>query len=687
MRYALDAATGRLVPDGQIPKFFFIIPRDLYATSDQRHVYVLDGATSFLNHLSVDPRSGAVRNEGSLALQPGVIEMEPHPSERFLFVLEVAQLRTIALDPVTGEPTDAGEVALPLSASQILVHPTGAFVYALHLTTGPMPDSRLMTFAVAPATGALTPVDADPTTAGLQHVALAPEISKLVVSPDGRTLWQGRSTAVGTWAIDQTTGPPSFVSEESTGEISTVRALAARPDGAAVYGLHSSGALTSFRVDPDTGELTREDAQPATSSLQNTATDSVPDRLAFGPSDLRLLVSHQSSSTFLVFELDPDQAVPLDAATPTRWPARNSVSGTGAFQVVKRDGTSRRQAKWLYGSSGSDVARFRVEADGSLVHEESLGTLGADQLLGDLGGRFLYGVNSTVEGFDVDPDTGALASFGAVENSIRRASLHPSGFSVHAFDLSPTSFNAFNSGFAFELEPLGNWSQAIFGVPDPSGFSLGDVMTHPLGQFVYCSRGPALRAYSLNVNGDVTSPAVDLDPGTAGIQDLPAPVFYRDLLMDPTGRYAYAIEPRSTLSGSEEDLSAFAFDPETGVLVRVDADPGVAGIQYVPVGRIVLDALVDPTGRFVFVANGDPGEVRSYRIEESTGRPIPADTHALGAVVRALACDPGGRWVWAAAASSVVTLEIDPATGALTQVASVPVVPNRTALHAYGQYE
>ncbi len=60
--------------------------------------------------------------------------------------------------------------------------------------------------------------------------------------------------------------------------------------------------------------------------------------------------------------------------------------------------------------------------------------------------------------------------------------------------------------------------------------------------------------------------------------------------------------------------------------------------------------IVDPSGRFVYVANWDLNTISAYRIEDATGAltPITGSPYATGKHPRAVTVDPKGRFIYAA---------------------------------------
>src|SRR5260370_17817384 len=77
----------------------------------------------------------------------------------------------------------------------------------------------------------------------------------------------------------------------------------------------------------------------------------------------------------------------------------------------------------------------------------------------------------------------------------------------------------------------------------------------------------------------------------------------------PTGRFVYVANGGCIDCG---DVSAFSIDGTTGMLTPVPGSP-------FPVGQFPESVTVDPTGRFVYVANSRSPNVSAYTIYGTTG--------------------------------------------------------------------
>ena len=121
-------------------------------------------------------------------------------------------------------------------------------------------------------------------------------------------------------------------------------------------------------------------------------------------------------------------------------------------------------------------------------------------------------------------------------------------------------------------------------------------------------------------------------------------------------------------------ILAFTIDPATGVLAPVAGSPFAVKVALGPAA-----IAVDPTGRFVYVANTGDTAMSVYTINSSTGaltlvQQLPgqaSNPNFRGSI--GLTTDPAGRFVYVAdGGGSVFVFAIDPNAGTLTPVPGSP---------------
>jgi 6-phosphogluconolactonase (cycloisomerase 2 family) len=103
--------------------------------------------------------------------------------------------------------------------------------------------------------------------------------------------------------------------------------------------------------------------------------------------------------------------------------------------------------------------------------------------------------------------------------------------------------------------------------------------------------------------------------------------------IDPSGKYVYAA------NGGANVISEYSVDPSTGALTQLPGSPIAAGLS--PNG-----IAVDPSDRFVYVANPSDNNVSEYSIDLPTGVLTPVGTFATGNQPFNIAVEPLGKIVY-----------------------------------------
>jgi 6-phosphogluconolactonase (cycloisomerase 2 family) len=150
------------------------------------------------------------------------------------------------------------------------------------------------------------------------------------------------------------------------------------------------------------------------------------------------------------------------------------------------------------------------------------------------------------------------------------------------------------------------------GTPVATGNLPFSVTVDPSGKFVYVANNGSddVSAYTIDSTGALTP---IICSGTCSGNNFPAGTGPQSVSVDPTGKYAYVANFNSN------DVSAYTI-ASTGALSPIIC--GTCSGNNFPAGSFPFSVTVDPTGKFVYVANqGDkvsPGTVSAYTID-STG--------------------------------------------------------------------
>jgi 6-phosphogluconolactonase (cycloisomerase 2 family) len=124
--------------------------------------------------------------------------------------------------------------------------------------------------------------------------------------------------------------------------------------------------------------------------------------------------------------------------------------------------------------------------------------------------------------------------------------------------------------------------------------------------------------------------------------------------VDPTGRFVYVANRGSS------DVSMFSMDATSGTLRPLQ--PGRVDTRGDP-----QSVTVDPSGRFAYAANSFSNSVLMYRIEATSGQLIPQAFSGTGERPLSVTVDPTGRFAYVANYDSndVSMYSIDPTSGEL----------------------
>jgi YVTN family beta-propeller protein len=257
--------------------------------------------------------------------------------------------------------------------------------------------------------------------------------------------------------------------------------------------------------------------------------------------------------------------------------------------------------------------------------------------------RFAYVADSSdnsISIFTVNAATGELRSRGYVfvGNLSRPVSLSVAYETVAGIVTAKFLYVA-NAGSnnisAYQINPS-NGSMTSVGSPFPAGRSPSSVTIDPTGRFVYVANSGDNNVFAYTINA---ATGVLRQIGTVAAGSSP-----QSVTVDPTGRFLYVANKGSG------NVSAYNINPTTGALTAISASPFMA--EGAP-----QSVTVDPTGRFVYVANQGSNDISAYRINAGaltliSGSPFPACPALVTCDPEAVTVDPSGKFVYVANSSS-----------------------------------
>lgn len=187
---------------------------------------------------------------------------------------------------------------------------------------------------------------------------------------------------------------------------------------------------------------------------------------------------------------------------------------------------------------------------------------------------------------------------------------------------------------AYAIDATSGVLTQIAGSPFPAGLSSDSVIVDPTGQFVYVANHDSndVSAYSI----DPTSGTLTPIPGAP----FPAGAGPHGVTVDPTGQFVYVANELSN------NVAAYTIDPRSGALSSISGSP-------FPAGSGPHAVVVDRSGQFVYVANHDSNNVSAYSIklwDDARGAltPIPGSPFAAGIGPHGVTVDPTDRFVYVA---------------------------------------
>ena len=286
--------------------------------------------------------------------------------------------------------------------------------------------------------------------------------------------------------------------------------------------------------------------------------------------------------------------------------------------------------------------------------------------------RFSYVANAgdnTVSAYTVDATSGALAAVGtSVGTGTSPHAIVGTQDKKYVFVANESSNNI--SAFA-----VNSASGALTAVP---GSPLARRLAHPKALALL---GTPLGAYPVGTYlyvanaGSDTVAAFAVDTSNGSLTPLSPATFATgkgpsSIAVDPTGRFIYVAN-----NGGSNDVSAFSVDTATGLLTPLVGSP-------FPAGANPLSLALGATGKFLYTANPDAtnSSISGFSVDLGSGvlTPLSGSPFPL-AVSHYMATDRTGAYLYVTAGSGVVGYGIDGTTGMLTALPGFPVVTGTDA--------
>jgi 6-phosphogluconolactonase len=266
--------------------------------------------------------------------------------------------------------------------------------------------------------------------------------------------------------------------------------------------------------------------------------------------------------------------------------------------------------------------------------------------------RYVYvgnEISNDVSAFAVNPATGSLT---AVPGSPFPAGTDPKAIAFYGALSSLYIANAGSDNVtAYNIDAS---TGALIGPPSntATGKSPTSIVVVPYNGTAFVANNGGSNDISAFYYGGTAVPG---SPFPAGGNPL-------SLALGAGGNFLYSANPDAT----NPSISGFSIDPNTGALSPLSGSP-----FRLPVSHYIA---TDQTGTYLYVTSGT--SVVGYGIGATTGAltPLPGFPVAAGANAYSITIDPTGRFLYVAddGAAHVSGFTLDPLTGALTPMAGPP---------------
>jgi YVTN family beta-propeller protein len=208
---------------------------------------------------------------------------------------------------------------------------------------------------------------------------------------------------------------------------------------------------------------------------------------------------------------------------------------------------------------------------------------------------------------------------------------------------------------------------ASVGPPVPTyGYGADSVTVDPLGKFAYVTNSGNVFNYDNEADGILAMYTIDATTGALTstgtiIGNCPGLCLPSSMVVDPSGKFAYVANGGG---GVPYNIAMYTISATTGALTSIGT---------IATGTDPLSVAVDPAGKFAYVTSSDSNDVSMYTINATTGALTSVGTIAAGTGPVSVAVDPLSKFTYVTNSSSndLSVYTINSTTGALTSVGTV----------------
>ena len=610
---------------------------------------------------------------GGKGVDPGFVPVVANNTPRFAYVVNSGDntVSQYTVNASTGLLRANGYVLTGAAPKAIAFAPNGKFAYVVNSIVGSAFGS-VFVYTINASTGALS--KSGEVSTGNAPVAIA-------IDPSGKFAFVANSVSndVSAYVIDQSTGALSNVGGLGTNTNAaaggTPSAITVDHSGKYVYVTNNVtvGSVSAYKINLQTNGLDPIDSDSSISGVQNFLAGANPSSITIDPTGQFVYVTNNVStvvgSTVIAYR--------IDAATGAlKIEGTANSGGTGLSSVAV---APSGKIAYVANSSSNTVSVYSIFSGTGALTLQSAAATGTTPVSVsiDPSGQFAYVANqgtNDVSVYSIQPN-GSLALLRTNTGRTAPASIailrgsapvtYTPNF-AYATNFSSQNISAYSiNSGSGELASLGDAVPAANGTAATGPNSFE---VHPSGKFAFVvsSAANAILAYSINSAGVLTQ--IDSNSSTTGVQNFATDLTPQNLAIDPSGRYVYVANTNAS------NVSAYSINTTTGMLTEIDADAVTVGVQKIGTGASPFDIKIDPSGRFVYVTNFGATDVSSYSINSATGALTSLGLPVIsGANPRGISIDPTGKFVYVTnqTPNTVSTFSIDKATGVLSVAVNV----------------
>src|SRR3989442_42376 len=361
----------------------------------------------------------------------------------------------------------------------------------------------------------------------------------------------------------------------------------------------------------------------------------------------------------------------------SRVPSLRAVSFTLAVALAILASASARaqsQAQHVYASGGTAVFGFAKDSTTGALTATSGSpyseTLDGSALAVDPLGRFLYVLNpnaNDVSVYAIDQTTGALSNVpnspftadDATTPQVLAAEANGKFLYVGNHQGSQSGFTTVGVIDIYSIDPNTGALTTATPTPTPGPFNPVSMVVDAKGRFLYVYQGP--NGATGDAGGAIEASQIDPITGllTPSLSSCTGGGFGLALAIDPKLRFLFA--GRGDQQGY---IDACTISPVDGSLQLIRT-------ARFPDQNVFPDAMaIDSSGQFLYVVTSQR-TMRAYSIDQSTGALTELPNSALPGILLgfSIVADPQGPFLYALGGNGIVGFQMDPMTGALTQIA------------------